>query len=177
MPGLDKVTKAEVLLRASRLLESRLPDFTNRIHIVIEDTVPQTLQNNQVLTIQLTGGQFRAGGGNNVSLPYEGVLRICIWSMSQLDQPGTGQAALTSSGRGLLRLQTKILKAFWGSYLHEAEAGGDGYTPILTDVLRPVSDAQAQMTKDKPAAATSCLDFAIDFVWDVDGDLDSEGEG
>jgi hypothetical protein len=64
MPGVDKVTKAEVLLRASKLLESRLPEFANRIHIVIEDDIPQTLQNNEVLTVQLTGGRFPVFGGN-----------------------------------------------------------------------------------------------------------------
>jgi hypothetical protein len=176
MPGVDKVTKAEVLLRASKLLESKLPEFANRIHIVIEDDIPQTLQNNEVLTVQLTGGRFPVFGGNNSSLPYEGVLRVCIWSQNQVDQPGVAEAALTLSGRGLLRVQTKILKAFFGSYLQEEEAGGDGFTPILTNMLGPVSDTQAQMTKAKPAAATSCIDFGIDFVWDLDGDLDSEGQ-
>jgi len=176
MPALDKITKAEVLLRASKLLASRLPEFAERIHIVIEDEIPQTLQNNQVLTIQLTGGHFSAMGGNNSSLPYSGTLRVCLWSQTQVDQPGVAQSALTLSGRGLLRIQTKIIKAFFGSYLSESEAGGDGFSPVLTDQLRPVSDSQAQATKAKPAASTLCVDFAIDFVWDLDGDLDSEGE-
>jgi len=90
---------------------------------------------------------------------------------------------LTLSGRGLLRLQTKILKALTGSYLQELEAGGDGYTPCLIDCIKPMSDTQPQSAgkgEGKGATvqkATLAVDFSVDFKWNLEGDSDNEPEG
>jgi hypothetical protein len=181
MPGANSTTKAEVLLRAAKLLEFKIPDFANRIHIVIEDDIPQSLQNNSVLTVQITGGQFdhgaMVGGGSNVVL-YSGTLRIAIWSSNRTDRAGTGVSMLTSSGRGLLRLETKIIKALVGSYLQEVEAGGDGFTPNLIDCIKPLNDTQAQSAEKASGTTiqkgTLAVDFQVDFKWDLDGDLDNE---
>lgn len=180
MPGANSTTKAEVLLRASKLLAFKIPEYSNRIQIVIDDDIPQSMQNNSVLTVQITGGTFdhgaMAGGGSNVVL-YQGTLRIAIWSSNRTDRAGSGESMLTSSGRGLLRLETKIIKALVGSYLQEIEAGGDGHTPNLIDCIKPLSDTQAQSAgKEGPTAqkATMAVDFSVDFKWDLDGDIDNE---
>jgi hypothetical protein len=180
MPGANSTTKAEVLIRAGRLLESRLPDYANRIFIVIDDDIPQSMQANSVLTVQITGGQFNhaamSGGGSNV-VPYQGTLRVAIWSSNRTDRAGEGISMLTSSGRGLLRLQTKVIKALVGSYLQEVEAGGDGHTPNLIDCIKPLSDTQPQSAgKDGTNAqkATLAVDFSIDFKWNLNGDTDEE---
>ncbi len=186
MPGASSTTKAEVLLRASSLLQSRLPEFANRIHIVIEDEIPQSLQNNEVLTVQITGGTFDFGamsGGGAAVIPYQGTLRVAIWSSNRVDRSGVSTGMLTLSGRGLLRLQTKILKALMGSYLHEVEAGGNGYTPCLIDCIKPMSDTQPQSAgkgEGKGATvqkATLAVDFSVDFKWNLEGDSDNEPEG
>lgn len=177
----DSTTKAEVLLRVARLLEFRLPEFANRIHIVIEDDIPQSLQSNEVLTVQIVGGTFDDGvltGGGSAVVLYQGTLRIAIWSSNRTDQKGLASSMLTSSGRGLLRLETKILRALTGSYLVEPEAGGNGYSEGLTDCIKPLSDSQPQSAgKDGGRAqkATLAIDFGIDFKWDLDGDIDGEG--
>jgi hypothetical protein len=180
MPGANATTKAEVLIRAARLLESKLPEFANRIFVVIDDDIPQSMQGNSVLTVQITGGSFdhgaMAGSGSNVVL-YQGTLRIAIWANNRTDRLGEGISMLTSSGRGLLRMQTKIIKAMVGSYLQEAAAGGDGFTPNLTDSIKPLSDTQAQSAGKEGAAqqkATLAVDFSVDFKWDLDGDIDGE---
>jgi hypothetical protein len=182
MPGVDSTTKAEVLLRAAKLLESRIPDFANRIHIVIDDEIPQSAQNNEILTVMITGGNFdngaMTGGGSSVVL-YSGTLRVAVWSYNRTDRPGVAIGMLTASGRGLLRLQTKIIKALTGSYLQETQAGGNGYTPQLTDCMKPLSDSQPQSAgKDGAAAqkATLAIDFSVDFKWNLDGDIDGEPE-
>lgn len=183
MPGANSTTKAEVLLRAAKLLEFKLPDFSRRIHVVVEDDIPQSLQNNSVLTVQIVGGSFdygaMTGGGANV-VPYQGTLRVAIWSSNRTDRAGTGVSMLTSSGRGLLRLETKIIKALVGSYLQEAEAGGDGFTPNLIDCIKPLSDTQAQSAVKGEGSssqkATLAVDFQVDFKWDLDGDIDGEPE-
>lgn len=180
MPGSNATTKAEVLIRAARLLESRIPEFSNRIFVVIEDDIPQSMQGNSVLTVQITGGHFdygaMAGGSSNV-VHYQGTLRIAVWSNNRTDRQGEGVSMLTSSGRGLLRLETKIIKALVGSYLQEAEAGGDGYTPNLIDSIKPLTDTQPQSAGKEGAAAqkaTLAVDFSVDFKWDLDGDTDGE---
>lgn len=182
MPGANSTTKAEVLLRVSKLLEFKLPDFANRIHVVIDDDIPQSLQNNSVLTVQIVGGTFdygaMTGGGANV-IPYQGTLRIAIWSSNRTDRAGVGKSMLTSSGRGLLRLETKIIKALVGSYLQETQAGGDGHTPNLIDCIKPMTDTQAQSAGEggaKAQKATMAVDFSVDFKWDLDGDIDGEPE-
>lgn len=180
MPGANATTKAEVLIRAARLLESRLPEYANRIFIVIDDDIPQSMQSNSVLTVQITGGQFNyaamAGGGSNV-VAYQGTLRVAIWSSNRTDRAGEGVSMLTSSGRGLLRLQTKILKALTGSYLQELAAGGNSYLPNLTDCMKPISDTQPQSAGKDGAGgqkATLAVDFSVDFKWNLDGDTDEE---
>lgn len=182
MPGANSTTKAEVLLRASKLLEYRIPDFANRIHVVIDDVIPQSMQSNSVLTVQIIGGSFdygaMTGGGSNV-VPYQGTLRVAIWSSNRTDRAGAGVSMLTSSGRGLLRLETKIIKALLGSYLQETQAGGDGHTPNLIDCIKPLSDTQAQSAGEggaKAQKATLAIDFQVDFKWDLDGDTDGEPE-
>ncbi len=180
MPGANSTTKAEVLLRASKLLAFKIPEYSNRIQIVIDDDIPQSMQNNSVLTVQITGGTFDHGaltGGSENVIHYQGTLRIAIWSSNRTDRAGSGESMLTSSGRGLLRLETKIIKALVGSYLQEIEAGGDGHTPNLIDCIKPLSDTQAQSAgKEGPTAqkATMAVDFSVDFKWDLDGDIDNE---
>ena len=181
MPGANATTKAEVLLRAGKLLEFKLPDFANRIFIVIEDDIPQSMQNNSVLTVQITGGQFDHGamvGGSSNVVHYSGTLRIAIWSSNRTDRAGAGISMLTASGRGLLRLETRIIKALVGSYLQEAEAGGDGFTPNLIDSIKPLSDTQAQSAEKGSGTssqkATLAVDFQVDFKWNLDGDSDNE---
>jgi hypothetical protein len=162
-------------------LQSKIPDHANRIFIVIEDDIPPSMQNNSVLTVQITGGQFdhgaMVGGGSNV-VHYSGTLRVAIWSSNRTDRAGSGESMLTSSGRGLLRLETKIIKAMVGSYLQEIESGGDGFTPNLIDCIKPLSDTQAQSAEKGSATttqkATLAVDFQVDFKWDLDGDLDNE---
>jgi hypothetical protein len=182
MPGADSTTKAEVLLRAARLLEARLPDFANRIHVVIEDDIPNSAQNNEILTVMITGGSFDEGaltGGGSSVVHYRGTLRVAVWSHNRADRPGVSLSMLTASGRGLLRLQTKIIKALTGSYLQESEAGGNGYTPQLIDCIKPMSDSQPQSAgKDGASSqkATLAVDFSVDFKWDLDGDINGEPE-
>ena len=180
MPGADSTTKAEVLLRASQLLEARLPEFANRIHIIIDDDIPQSLQSNEVLTVQIVGGQFDHGAqvGSPSTLLYQGTLRVGIWSHNRADRNGTSKAMLTLSGRGLLRLETKILKALIGSYLQESEAGGNGYTPLLTDSIKALNDTQPQSAERESGSvkATLAVDFGVDFHWDLNGDTDEEPE-
>lgn len=180
MAGANATTKATVLLRIGKLLEARIPDFANRIFVVVEDKIPETVQSNEVLTVQITGGNFdygaMVGGGSNV-VHYQGTVRVGVWSTSRTDRPGVAVGMLTSSGRGLLRLQTKILKALTGSYLQEAECGGDGYTPNLIECMKPASDSQPQSAGKGGAGseqATLAVDFSIDFKWDLDGDVDGE---
>lgn len=180
MPGANSITKAEVLIRAGRLLESRLPEFANRIQVVVEDDIPQSMQSNAVLTLQITGGNFdhaALSGGGAAVIKYQGTLRVAIWASNRSDRPGSGYSMLTASGRGLLRTQTKILKALTGSYLQETAAGGDGVTPNLIDCMKPLSDTQAQSAgKDGATSqkATLAMDFSLDFKWNLEGDLDGE---
>ena len=61
MAGADPTTKAEVLIRVGKLLEFKLPDFANRIFVVIDDEIPPSMQNHDVLTVQITGGSFDHG--------------------------------------------------------------------------------------------------------------------
>ena len=178
--GVNATTKAEVLIRAAMLLEARLPDFANRVFVVVDDVIPKSMQNNSVLTVQITGGHFNngamTGGGSNVVL-YAGTLRVAIWSSNRTDRAGAGVSMLTASGRGLLRLETKIIKALVGSYLHEEAAGNDGFTPILIDAIKPLTDTQAQSAEKESGTAqkaTLAVDFQVDFKWNLDGDLDNE---
>ena len=180
MPGANPTTKAEVLIRAARLLEAKIPEYAKRVFVVIEDEIPQSMQANSILTVQITGGQFdhgaMVGGSSNVVL-YQGTLRVAIWANNRTDRAGEGISMLTASGRGLLRLETKIIKALVGSYLQEEEAGGDGFTPNLVDSIKPVTDTQAQSAGKEGAAqqkATLAVDFSADFEWDLDGDTDGE---
>jgi hypothetical protein len=180
MPTALSTTKAEVLLRASQLLEAKIPEFANRIHIVIDDEIPVSLQSNEILTVQIVGGQFDHGVqvGSPSTLLYQGTLRVSVWSHNRSDRQGTSRSMLTLSGRGLLRLETKILKALIGSYLQEADAGGNGFTPLLTDSIKALNDTQPQSAERDGSSvkATLSVDFGVDFHWDLNGDVDGEPE-
>ncbi len=182
MAGANSTTKAEVLIRAAKLLEFKLPEFAGRIFPVIEDTVPQSLQNNEIITLQVTGGTFDHGamaGGSSAVVQYQGTLRALIWSSNRVDRPGVSTGMLTLSGRGLFRIQTKIIKALTGSYLQETECGGDGFTLNLIDSIKPISDSQPQTAGEGQSGgqkATLSIDFSVDFKWNLDGDTDGEPE-
>lgn len=182
MGAANATTKAETLIRIGKLLEYNIPEFANRIFVVIEDKIPETMQNNEVITVMITGGQFDHGamvGGSSNVVHYAGTLRIAVWSTSRTDRPGVALGMLTSSGRGLLRLETKILKALTGSYLQETAIGEDGFTPNLIDSMKPLSDSQPQSAGKGGAGseqATMAMDFSIDFKWDLNGDVDGEPE-
>jgi hypothetical protein len=178
MGAANSTTKSEVLIRAAKLLEAKLPAFACRIFPVIDDDIPQSLQNNEVLTVQVTGGQFDYGamvGGSSSVVHYQGTLRVLVWSSNRVDRPGVSLGMLTLPGRGLFILETKIIKALTGSYLQEVEAGGDGFTPNLIDSIKPLSDTQPQSAGEKGTAgagqkASLAIDFSVDFKWDLDGD-------
>jgi hypothetical protein len=80
MPGGLHTTKAEVLIRATALLQARLPEFGDRIYIVVEDVIPASLQGGELLTVQITGGNFDTNAMMGNVVPYEGFLRVILWN-------------------------------------------------------------------------------------------------
>ena len=168
--------KAEVIIRASKLLAARMSDLADQVIVVATDEVPQ-VRPKTCLTVSMPGGTFdyasQVGGGAN-SLHYQGTLRVSIWAMSRMDQNGHDLQALTHEDSGLFRIWTRILKALVGSYLDESDTGGTGM--ILTTAMYAMSDTTAEKLNEEAtggrmhganARATMALDFGAEFKVDL----------
>jgi hypothetical protein len=176
MPAVQPTDKAEIVIRASKLLSARMQPLSDQVFVVTNDLVPPT-RPNTCLTVSMPGGQFDYGkqiGGGVDSLHYQGTLRVTVWTMLRLDQNGHDLQALVHENVGLFRIWKRILKAFLGSYLDESDTGGSGM--ILTTAMYAMSDTSAEKMDEEAtgsrghvsnARATMALDFGAEFKVDL----------
>lgn len=176
MASISHTTKREVLQRIKARLQDRLPEYRDRVFIVIGNDLPMNIRDKTFLIIRPLGGSFnwsQMQAAGSVVAAYEGTVAIEVWKEHRLDRQGLSESVLVDDN-GLLDLEQQIVSGLIGTLLPTTD---DPYGGILTAELMPVSDGDPMRNHDETfgggePSTIGCrciqsISFATNFMWDL----------
>jgi len=169
-----QTTKLEVAKRFECELKRLLPQFEDRIYLVLDDSLPaHAIADQELITWMLEPAPFeyatQAGGGHN-SIRYQGTAVVRIWRSDYTDEAGTSREMCMGERNGLFQLEGQLLQLVDSTLDDDPfDASKTECDPILTNGIKALSDGlekpQSYEGLQEGFIAALTVQFSLDFHW------------